>query len=76
MANPSGRVEIALGALEIQVECDNMYPDAMMDMVNRAAVLLGTAIAQAQASGIDVMAIYKSSFIDGDDGDEDENEDA
>lgn len=75
MANPSGRVEIALGALEIQVECDNMYPDAMMDMVNRATVLLGTAIAQAKAADIDIMAIYKASFVDGDD-DEDEEEDA
>lgn len=75
MANPSGRVEISLGALEIEVVCDNMYPDAMTDMVNRAAILLGTAIAQAQASQIDIMAIYKSSFVD-DDGDEDEEEDA
>lgn len=75
MATPSGRVEIALGALEIEVTCDNMYPDAMTDMVNRAAILLGTAIAQAQASQIDIMAIYKSSFVD-DDGDEDEEEDA
>lgn len=76
MANPSGRVLINLGALEIEVVCDNMYPDAMTDMVNRAAILLGTAIAQAKAAEIDVMAIYKSSFIDGDDGDEDEEEDA
>lgn len=75
MATPSGRVLISLGALEIEVVCDNMYPDAMMDMVNRAAILLGTAIAQAQAAQIDVMAIYKSSFVD-DDGDEDEEEDA
>lgn len=75
MATPTGRVLLSLGALEIEVECDNMYPDAMMDMVNRAAILLGTAIAQAKAAEIDVMAIYKSSFIDGDD-DEDENEDA
>lgn len=75
MPTPSGSVEISLGALEIIVECDNMYPDAMMDMVNRAAILLGTAIAQAQAANIDVMAIYKASFVD-DDGDEDEEEDA
>lgn len=75
MANPSGRVLISLGALEIEVVCDNMYPDAMTDMVNRAAILLGTAISQAQAAQIDVMAIYKSSFVD-DDGDEDEEEDA
>lgn len=75
MPTPSGRVLLSLGALEIEVECENMYPDAMMDMVNRAAILLGTAIAQAQAAQIDVMAIYKSSFVD-DDGDEDEEEDA
>lgn len=75
MANPSGHIEIGLGALEIQITCDNMYPDAMSDMVNRAAILLGTAIAQAKEANIDIMAIYKSSFIDGDD-DEDEEEDA
>ena len=75
MANPSGRVLINLGALEIEVVCDNMYPDAMTDMVNRAAILLGTAIAQAKASDIDIMAIYKTSFVEGD-YDDDEEEDA
>ena len=52
-----------------------MYPDAMTDMVNRAAQLLGTAIAEAKAANIDVMAIYKSSFVEGD-YDDDEEEDA
>jgi hypothetical protein len=75
MANPSGRVLLSLGALEIELVCDNMYPDAMTDMVNRAAQLLGTAIAEAKAANIDVMAIYKSSFVEGD-YDDDEEEDA
>lgn len=73
MAAPSGRVLINLGALEIEVTCDNMYPDAMTDMINRAAILLGSAIAQAKAAEIDIMTIYKASFIEGDD---DEEEDA
>ena len=73
MAAPNGRVSLNLGALDIEVVCDNMYPDAMMDMINRAAILLGSAIAQAKAADIDIMAIYKSSFVEGDD---DEEEDA
>lgn len=73
MAQPNGRVSLNLGALDIEVVCDNMYPDAMMDMINRAAILLGSAIAQAKAADIDIMAIYKASFVEGDD---DEEEDA
>ena len=75
MATPTGRVSLSLGALEIEIVCDNMYPDAMTDMVNRAAQLLGTAIAEAKGANIDVMAIYKSSFVEGD-YDDDEEEDA
>lgn len=75
MASATGRVLLSLGALEIEVVCDNMYPDAMTDMVNRAAILLGSAIAQAKAAEIDIMAIYKSAFVDGD-YDDGEEEDA
>lgn len=73
MANSTGRVLLSLGALEIELVCDNMYPDAMTDMVNRAAYLLGTAIAEAKAAQVDIMAIYKSSFTEGDFDDDEED---
>jgi len=75
MANPSASIHISLGALEVGIELENVYPDALVDMVNRIAVLLGTSLAEAKAAGIDIMAVYKSSFVEGDD-DEDEEEDA
>ena len=48
----------------------DVYPDQLSDLCNRAAVLFGTALAQAKASGVNVMS-PDGAF---DDEDEDEEE--
>lgn len=62
-------ITIACGELQIWVEVDSdVYPDQLSDLCNRAAVLFGTALAQAKATGINVMS------PDGEFDDEDEEE--
>jgi hypothetical protein len=65
------KVVLNLGGLNIRIEQDVAYPDQLTDMCNRAAILCGTAIAQAKAADINIMA---SVFVDyGDDDDEEED---
>ena len=67
---PLARVVINLGGLNIKLEQESAYPDMVTDLCNRAAVLFGTALAQAQASDLNIMA---STWVDyGDDEEEDE----
>jgi len=62
-------ITIACGELQIWVEVDSdVYPDQLSDLCNRAAVLFGTTLAQAKATGINVMS------PDGEFDDEDEEE--
>lgn len=50
-------VTITCGELQIYVEVDSsIYPDQLNDLCNRAAVLFGTALAQAKANGTNVMS--------------------
>lgn len=65
-----GRVSIEIGAIKASIESDHINPDSLNDMTNRCASLIGTTIAQAVASGIDIMEIYDF------DPDSDEDEDA
>lgn len=68
---PLAKVVINLGGLNIRIEQDAAYPDLLTDLCNRAAILCGTAIAQAKAADINIMA---STFVEyGDDDDEDED---
>jgi len=70
-AMPLARVIINLGGLNIKIEQDAAYPDMVSDLCNRAAVLFGTALAQAQASELNIMA---STWVDYGDDEEDEDE--
>lgn len=66
-------VTIAVGELQVWVEHDaDVYPDQLSDLCNRAAVLFGTALAQAKASGINVMS--PDGAFDDEFDDEDEEE--
>lgn len=62
-----GRITVEIGAIKAQVESDNINPDSLNDMTNRAITLVGSTIAQAVAAGVDIMEIY--------DFEEDEDED-
>jgi len=66
------RVTITLGALDVCIESDQTYPDAISDMCNRATTMVGTSLAQAKASGVDIMEVYQGTT----DEDDDEEEDA
>lgn len=66
-----GRVTIEIGAIKASIESDHINPDSLNDMTNRCASLIGTTIAQAVASGIDIMEIYDYES----ESDEDELED-
>jgi len=68
---PHASVNVDIGALHVEIETDQVYPDGMTDLINRAAILVGSAIAQAKAADIDIMAIYNHS-----DEFDDEDEDA
>jgi hypothetical protein len=68
---PHASVNVDIGALHVEIETDQVYPDGMTDLINRAAILVGSAIAQAKAADIDIMAVYNHSD-DYDDEDEDE----
>jgi hypothetical protein len=64
-------VTITCGELQIYVEVDSsVYPDQLNDLCNRAAVLFGTALAQAKANGTNVMS-PDGEFNDEDDETED-----
>ena len=68
---PLARVVINLGGLHVKIEQEASYPDIVSDMCNRAAVLFGTAIAQASAADLQIMS---STWVDyGDDDEEDED---
>lgn len=68
---PLARVVINLGGLNVKIEQEASYPDIVSDMCNRAAVLFGTALAQASAADLQIM---NSTWVDyGDDDDEDED---
>lgn len=70
----TGRINIELGALSISLAQDEMYPDAMSDMVARASILFSQLLAQAQAAGVDILAIYRPAFIHEDDEEFDDDE--
>lgn len=71
MDMPIARVTVNLGGLNIRIEQDGAYPDLLTDLCNRAAILVGTAIAQAKAADLNIMA---STWVDyGDDDEEDED---
>lgn len=65
------KVVINLGGLNIRIEQDAAYPDIVTDMCSRAAVLFGTALAQAKAADLEIMA---STWVDYGDDDEEEDE--
>lgn len=68
---PIAKVVLNLGGLNIRLEQEASYPDLLTDLCNRAAILCGTAIAQAKAAEINIMA---STWVDyGEDDDEDED---
>lgn len=68
---PLAKVVINLGGLNIRIEQEASYPDLLTDLCNRAAILCGTAIAQAQAANLNIMT---ATFVEyGDDDDEDED---
>lgn len=50
------KIMVSCGELQIWLEIDSdVYPDQLTDLCNRAAMLFGTALLQAKASGINVM---------------------
>ena len=70
---PIAKVTVNLGGLNIRLEQEAAYPDLLTDLCNRAAILVGTAIAQAKAADINIMA---ATWVDYGDDDDDEEEDA
>ena len=70
-AMPLAKVIINLGGLNIKLEQESAYPDIVTDLCSRAAVLFGTALAQAQASDLNIMA---STWVDYGDDEEEEDE--
>ena len=69
---PNASVNVDVGALHVEIQTDQVYPDGMTDLINRAAILVGSTIAQLKAADIDIMAIYNQNDYD----DEDEDEEA
>jgi hypothetical protein len=69
---PNASVNVDVGALHVEIQTDQVYPDGMTDLINRAAILVGSTIAQLKAADIDIMAIYNKNDYD----DEDEDEEA
>lgn len=66
-------VTIAVGELQVWVEHNaDVYPDQLTDLCNRAAILFGTAMAQAKANGVNIMS--PDGLFDDDDEDEEEVE--
>jgi|APFre7841882654_1041346.scaffolds.fasta_scaffold597777_2 hypothetical protein len=65
------RVSITLGSLDVCIETDHIYPDAMNDMANRAVTMLSSAFAELKENGVDISDIYHGTVDD-----EDEDEDA
>lgn len=50
------KIMVSCGELQIWLEIDSeVYPDQLTDLCNRAAMLFGTALLQAKASGVNVM---------------------
>ena len=68
---PIAKVVVNLGGLNIRIEQDAAYPDLLTDLCNRAAILCGTAIAQAKAADINIMTATFVEYGDDDDDDED-----
>lgn len=68
---PLAKVVVNLGGLNIRIEQEATYPDQLTDMCNRAAILCGTAIAQAQQAGVNIMAATFVEYGDEDDDEED-----
>lgn len=69
---PVAKVVLNLGGLNIRLEQEAAYPDLLTDLCNRAAILCGTAIAQAKAAEINIMA---STWVDYGEDDDDEEDD-
>jgi hypothetical protein len=69
---PHASVNVDVGALHVEIETDQVYPDGMTDLINRAAILVGSTIAQLKGADIDIMAIYNKNDYDDEDEDEDE----
>ena len=68
---PQASVNVDVGALHVEIQTDQVYPDGMTDLINRAAILVGSTIAQLKSADIDIMAIYNQNDYDGEDEDED-----
>jgi hypothetical protein len=68
---PNASVNVDVGALHVEIQTDQVYPDGMTDLINRAAILVGSTIAQLKSADIDIMAIYNQNDYDGEDEDED-----
>lgn len=50
------KIMVSCGELQIWLEIDSeVYPDQLTDLCNRAAMLFGTVLLQAKASGVNVM---------------------
>jgi len=50
-------VTISCGELQIWLEVDSdVYPDQLSDLCGRAALLFGSTLLQAKASGVNVMS--------------------
>lgn len=67
---PLARVVINLGGLNVKIEQEAAYPDIVTDMCSRAAVLFGTALAQANAADLEIMG---STWVDYGDDEDDED---
>lgn len=71
----SAKIHVAVGPIFAAIETDQMYPDAMSDMVNRLTLLLATTLAQIQAQGIDITKLKVTAapveFFDYDEDDDD-----
>ena len=70
---PLAKVVINLGGLNIRLEQEATYPDQLTDLCNRAAILCGTTLAQAQQAGVNIMSAV---FVEYGDDEDDEDEDA
>jgi hypothetical protein len=71
----TARVSINLGGLNIKLEQDSAYPDAIDDLCNRASALFGTAVLQAKMNDINIMAGTYVEYPDDEDEDEEEDTD-
>jgi hypothetical protein len=74
---PLTQVALSFHEIAIEITTQNVYPDVLDDLSNRAYTLLDRALNKAKEQGIDVRRFnYSETMSDLEDEEEDEDEDA